>query len=520
MKKLPLGIQTFRKIIEDDALYIDKTKDILRLIENGSVYFLSRPRRFGKSLLVSTLKEIFSGSKDLFKDLYIHDKIEWKEYPVIHIDFSTMDYETTEMLKESLVSKLHGISERYNLGLKEQNYKVLFEKLIIALNNKFGSKVVVLVDEYDKPIIDYLTNLEKAKANREVLRNFYSILKGADASLRFVFLTGVSKFSKISVFSGLNNILDITLDDRFSTITGITTEELHTYFSEYMTFLAEKSAIPRDKLLDLIQYWYNGYSWDGENRLYNPTSLLTLFTRNKFGNYWFTTATPTFLIEMMNKYNYDITDIEENMVGETVLDSYEIDHIDVNALLLQTGYLTVKKVTTLGVESLYTLSCPNNEVKDSLANYLIANYVEEAPSKIKPRYLLMVEALKSNDLDTFITYIRSMFAKIPYTLHPAKGDSAERENYYHSLFYLMLALMGVKINLEVLTDKGRMDGVLELENSIYVIELKRGTPQEAIDQIDDKKYYESYLDSGKEIFLLGIGGFENKDIGYICKQIK
>lgn len=518
MKKLPIGIQTFQKIVKDDALYIDKTKEILTLIEAGSVFFLSRPRRFGKSLLVSTLKEIFAGNRNLFEGLYIYDKMEWTKHPVIHIDFSVITYDkSVEVFEKSLDMLLIKYARQYDISLENENLKDRFSELIqkMALTNK----VVVLIDEYDKPIIDFITQPEKAKANRDVLRSFYSILKSSDEHLRFVFLTGVTKFSQASIFSGLNNIRDITLEDKFSTLLGITKDELQHYFKDRITQLSARENISESRLFEQIRFWYNGYSWNGSDRVYNPTSLLFLFEKMKFSNYWFSTGTPTFLIETMRKQNYDITEIEETEVGEFVLDSYDIDYLDINALLLQAGYLTVKKIYRLENDYSYVLTVPNYEVKNSLFNYLISEYTKTPISKISPKYMKLKRTLINKDLEAFITIIRAIFAKIPYSLLPGDKDPHYREAYYHSLFYLTLSLLGVKITLEVLTDKGRVDGVLELADIVYVIEFKRGTAEEAIKQIDDKKYYEPYLDSDKEIVLLGVGGFDEKNIKYVCRQV-
>lgn len=513
MKRLPLGIQTFSEIITNDYLYIDKTKDIAALIESGKYYFLSRPRRFGKSLLVSTLKEIFSGNRELFDGLYIYDRIEWQQHPVIHIDFSNISYDKSARdFDNNLLKHLDKIALIYNVELQENPLKEKFIELIEKLSKT--DKVVVLVDEYDKPIIDFMTKPDKAKANREVLRNFFAVLKAADPYLRFVFFTGVSKFSKVSVFSGLNNLTDITVDARFSTILGIRQEDILKYFTEYLDVLSNKEGEDVDCLKKKIERWYNGYSWDGLNQVYNPTSLLTLFAKNKFGNYWFATGTPTFLIEMMRKKSYQISEIEQTEVGENIFDSYDIDNIDINFLLFQTGYLTIKKIEKFGEDYLYNLGSPNHEVKESLLNYILADFTGNPLSKIKPQHIQLIQALRKKDLDHFLTILNSIFAGIPYTLHN------KDEKYYHSLCYMVLALMGVKIDLEVLSDKGRIDGVLTLDEQIYVIEFKMGTAGEAMKQIKARRYYEQYLNCGKEVLLLGVGGFAEKALEYCLEKVR
>lgn len=512
MKRLPLGIQTISEIITNKYLYIDKTKSITALIQEGKYFFLSRPRRFGKSLLISTLKEIFEGNRVLFKGLYIYDKIAWETHPVIHIDFSVIAHTNDEVLTTALRLFFDKIALKHGITLTGSAVSDIFNDLVEKLHDMYNQKVVVLVDEYDKPILDVVTDLAIAKKNRNILRDIFSVLKGADQYLKFVFMTGVSKFSKVSIFSGLNNIKDITLSADFSTLLGITDDELRTAFSDRLEKLADKEHLPVDALLDKIRRWYNGYSWDGVKRVYNPTSLLNLFFDNKFDNYWFATGTPTFLIEMMRKNNYEIPEIEQTQVGANIIDSYDIDYVDINSLLLQTGYLTIKSIEKIDEEYLYTLAYPNHEVKDSLLHYIIAHFTGNPISKIKPLHIQLKQALRKKDLQRFLTILTSLFAGIPYNLQ------VKNESYYHSLCYMVLALMGVTINLEVLSDKGRVDGVLTLENCIYIIEFKLGTAKAAMKQIKESKYYQPFLNKGKEVLLLGIGGFAKKELEYCLEE--
>jgi hypothetical protein len=509
MKKLPLGIQTFSEIIKDDYLYVDKTKEILSLIESGKYYFLSRPRRFGKSLLISTLKEIFSGNKGLFKGLHIYDKWNWKNYPVIHIDFSKITHNTTENLEKSIHNFLNARGDEEGLTYKTDIIGDKFQELIKHLYSQ--GPVVILVDEYDKPIINTLPDKKTAKNNRDLLRNLFDPLKGMDPYLKFVFLTGVSKFSKVSIFSGLNNLTDITLSRHFTQILGISAEELTSCFSPYIEGLSKKQQIPEKELINEIQHWYNGYSWDGINKLYNPTSILKLFFEYQFENWWFATGTPTFLIKLIKENSYPLSELEETRVSGIVLDSYEIDNIDINALLLQTGYLTVKKILKRRgpggkMKPIYILGCPNHEVKEAFLNYLVADYTNQGVSKIDPMLFDMLDALEEKNIDIFLTILKSLFARIPSHLH------LKHEFYYHSLFYMILALMGAKIQLELLSDKGQVDGIIELKNRVYIIEFKMGSPEKGMAQIKTKKYHESFLYRKKEIILFAIGGFEKKDI--------
>ncbi|HLP60904.1 MAG TPA: AAA family ATPase, partial [Candidatus Deferrimicrobium sp.] len=351
MKNLPLSIQTFSKLIAGDYLYIDKTRDIYNLFaEGGQYYFLSRPRRFGKSLLISTLAEIFSGNKELFKGLWIYDKIQWTQHPVILIDFSKMDFESPMILKESLKQFLNETAVFYGVTLDEKKtYKESFVELIKKLSSQ--GRVVILVDEYDKPITEHLEagKIEIAKNIRKVLKNFFGIIKGSDAFLRFVFITGVSKFSRVSIFSDLNNLRDITLSKKFSMLVGYTETELMDYFGPYLAQLADEAGMDKKQLANDIKHWYNGYSWDGVNFVYNPFSILNLFAEKSFENFWFTSGTPTFLIQLIKRKKSEITEFENLTVGSYTFDSYEIENIDIPALLFQTGYLTIKKITSRGI---------------------------------------------------------------------------------------------------------------------------------------------------------------------------
>jgi len=517
MKKLPVTFQTFSEIIGENYLYVDKTGDIYNLMNSaGKYFFISRPRRFGKSLTVSTLKEIFSGNKELFKGLYIYDKIKWEKFPVIHIDFSHISHGNSKILREALSDFLDEIAGENNIQLNKRFLSDKFRELIKKLSET--GKITILIDEYDKPIIDHITDIKKASENREVLREFYSVLKGSDEYIKFVFITGVSKFSKVSIFSGLNNLLDITLEDKFSTIMGITQEELEYYFTDYIEVLKNKENKDREEILKKIKGWYDGYSWDGITRLYNPYSILNLFNSGKFKNYWFATGTTTFLIKLFKKEKYEITDLEKIIVSDMVFDCYDIENMDTNSLLFQTGYLSIKSIDE--ELRLYTLAYPNMEVRESFLNHLLSAFINEKLSLVRPLYINLKQAFREEKTDKAITIIKSMFAKIPYKLHIPK------ESYYQSLFYMILSLLGVKIDLEVLTDKGRIDGVLEFPDKVYVIEFKYGKKgnkmenllDRAIKQIKEKKYYERFMDEDRKVIFLAVG-FIGKEINYKIELI-
>lgn len=518
MKNLPVGIQTFRDMIEQDYLYVDKTKQIHDLFaRGGKYYFMSRPRRFGKSLLVSTLAEIFSGNRELFKGLWIYDKIEWTEHPVVHLDLSKISFKTPDMLEDALGTRLEKIAANHNIQLDHDLFlKEKFGQLLELLAKK--QKVVVLVDEYDKPMIEYVEahETETAKQIRRVLKNFYAVIKASDAYLQFVFITGVSKFSRVSIFSDLNNLRDITLSKQFSTLMGYTEPELKHYFEPYINQLAGEMNMSKSRLRKEIKQWYNGYSWDGENFVYNPFSILNMFTEKSFGNFWFATGTPTFLIESIKNQEIDITEFEYLPVNSFTFESHDIESMEIAALLFQTGYLTVKKIIVESAGKTYELSYPNHEVKNSFLTHLLGEYTRK---KTGPNMRLLKrigKAVEAGDMDRFIQEIKSLFASIPYHIF-----IGEREAYYHSIVYLVLSLNGAEIKPEDPTNIGRIDAVLEAGNKIYIMEFKMGGEQEALEQIKEKRYYEKYLGSGKEIVLMGIGfDTEKRNIGgYLLETV-
>lgn len=373
MKNLPIGIQTFSDLIEGNYLYIDKTEFIHRLLSSGvKYYFLSRPRRFGKSLLVSTLREIFSGNKPLFKGLWIENKIDWTPHPIIQIDFLGLNYATKEELIDTLDFLIDKNAEAHGLTLKEKTYDKRFRELVTTLAK--GGKVVVLVDEYDKPIIDFIDKPATASCNRDILKSFYSNLKGLDEYIRFVFITGVSKFSKVSVFSDLNNLLDITVDEEYSTMLGYTQQELSRYFDDRLEQFAKEGNTKRPEWERDIKKWYNGYSWDGKNYVYNPYSVLNFFRKKQFGNYWFESGTPSLIVKLIKQFNIEVEKLENYRAGEAVFSSFEIDRLHVVSLLFQTGYLAIKKVEQADKRKrIYTLSYPNIEVKEAFLEYLLGD---------------------------------------------------------------------------------------------------------------------------------------------------
>jgi len=493
VKKLPIGISTLEKIIEGDYLYVDKTDIALDLIENGGgYYFLSRPRRFGKSLFLDTLRSIFEAKKELFEGLYIYDRYEFVKYPVIRISFNDGKFST----KEALEAKIFNIlKENQNfLGVEcQENEEVsfCFRELIIKAYQKHNQKVVILIDEYDKPILDNIEESEIARERRDELQNFYSVIKGADEFLKFVFITGVSKFSKVSLFSGLNNLYDITLAPQYATICGYTQRDVESSFKEHL--------VGQD--FDKIARWYNGYKWLGEG-VYNPFDIL-LFVANgyRYDNYWFSTATPTFLLKLIEKNNYYLPNLEYSIQNKKMLDSFDVDYIEVETLMWQTGYLTIvdSVETPRGIK--YTLAIPNQEVRVSLLGS-VADFMSKIHNSVQLQDNLY-ESLVEGDIAKLQTHLISLYASIPYNLF-TKNKMYEYEGYYVSIFYSYIKSLGIEVIGEDVTSRGRIDMTVKMEEAIYVIEFKVEGNGNALEQIKAKNYHQKYLSDNLPIYLIGI----------------
>ena len=492
-QKLPVGIQHFRDIREQNYLYIDKTEAIFRLTESGKFFFLSRPRRFGKSLTLSTLKALFQGKKELFDGLWVQDHWDWtQKNPVIHISFSNIGYKTLG-LEKALHNMLDKQAVKHGIQLVAEGYDQKLEELIKKLSKK--NKVVLLIDEYDKPIIDYLDDLPQAQEHQKILKSFYSIIKDAGTYIRFLIITGVSKFSKVSIFSELNNLEDITIDWRFATLLGLTQDELESNFENHLQASQERLKINRDQLLSKLKEWYNGYSWDGEVFVYNPFSLLNFFQKSAFLNFWFSTGTPTFLVNLLRERQlYNLGKVE---VGQAAFDSFDLENIDAYSLLFQTGYLTIKQVEPFG---LYSLDFPNREVKDSMLQYLVAGFSNGAYSQSTPIVLKLHKAFLGNDAEKIIKIINSLFKSIPSHIF-----IKEKEAYYHSVVFLVFQYLGQFIEAEVNTSDGRIDAVVQTDTHIYVLEFKLDeSAKAAIQQIQTKGYAEKYQSTEKQLVGIGI----------------
>ncbi len=503
LKPLPIGVATFRKIIEGGYLYVDKTQLIYELIRPPSgVYFLSRPRRFGKSLLVSTLEEVFAGQRELFRGLWLYTSdYHWEPYPIIRIDFSLLQVENAQQLKHAIKIQLGWIADQHQITLTDDEYNIQFAELLMKLGHEH--QVVVLIDEYDKPLIDHLDNLAEAQRIRDILKGFYIVLKSMDRYLRFVFLTGVSKFSRVGVFSGLNSLYDISLHDRYAALPGITQEELEANFAPYIERFAMDKARLSQQLLEQIRHWYNGFAFSKAGvAVYNPFSLLQLLEAQDFRNYWFESGTPTFLLDLIKANliktsNYTIEQLNQVKLEEISFSTYDLENLAIVPLLYQTGYLTIKGYDE--TRRLFTLAHPNFEVENAFQTYLLGAFSEIEPNLSTSYLWQLVDALQANDLDEFFAVMHFFFAQIPYTIQ-IKG-----EKYYQTIFYLIFTLIGLRVQAEVATNRGRIDAVVELENAIYLFEFKVDeSEQVALAQIKQTKYYERYQNKGKLIHLVGV----------------
>ena len=490
MKKLPTGIQNFIEIRESDYAYVDKTGDIYKMINQGKYYFLSRPRRFGKSLLIDTISELFKGSKEYFKGLYIYDKWDWDtKYPVINISFGSGDFSSDETLNERINYIIEDNCDNLDIDYRKHNNLV---RLIKGLYKKYGKKVVILVDEYDKPLLDVITDKPTAIQNRKTLKNLYSAIKDSDRYIKFVLLTGVSKFSKMNLFSGLNNLTDITIDPEYGTITGYTQNDLETVFKEHLEGVN----------MERVKRWYNGYNYFAAP-IYNPFDILLFISKKyEFNNYWWGTGNPSFLIEKLKDSNFYIPNLEKLIVGEETLNSFDIEKIDLVALLWQTGYLTFDKKIISENQIGYKMKIPNIEVQKSL-NALFLDYLASDRVEGISKWFQASENLTNRKLDEFATVLKSLFSAIPYNNY-IKNIIANYEGYYSSVIYTFMAGLGFDIIGEDVTNKGRIDLTIKTSTTIYILEFKVDSKEEAIKQIKERRYYEKYQADSRDIYIIGI----------------
>jgi hypothetical protein len=494
-KKLPIGIQTFRKIREDNYYYVDKTSLAMDLIEQGTCYFLSRPRRFGKSLLLDTLKELFEGSQDLFDGLAAQTRWDWgKKFPVVRISFGTGVVGSRTDLNQILHQQLSHHENRFALPPRFDDQRSRFLDLLERVHAQTGQRVVVLVDEYDKPILDRIEQPELALQIREGLKDLYSVIKDSDAHIRFAMLTGVSKFSKVSLFSGLNNLTDITLDANYSGICGYTDADVDTVFAP------ELPGLDRAQIRD----WYNGYNWLGTS-VYNPFDLLLLFRSREFQPYWFETGTPTFLVKLLTERQVFTPDLERLVALESLLSTFDVDNIPTEALMFQAGYLTIDSMRRLPGMMQITLRYPNQEVRSSL-NGALLQVMSHDPARhgiLAPR---LYDLLQDNDFAGMQTLFTAFFDGIPHQWF-TRNPISHYEGYYASVFYSYFAALGLDISTEKSSNAGRLDMAVRFNHNVYLFEFKvvELAPEgRALQQIKDKGYAKPYLASGQPIHLIGV----------------
>ena len=495
-RKLPIGIQTFREIREDHCYYVDKTAYIGRLVDEGKHYFLSRPRRFGKSLLIDTLKELFEGNEPLFEGLAIYDRWDWSvRYPVVRLSFGGGNFKEPGYLLTNLMAQLDAVERRTQVVSEYATGPERFAHLLEALHDETGQPVAVLVDEYDKPILDALEEPAVARANRDFLRGLYGVIKDSDAYVRFTLLTGVSKFSKVSLFSGLNNLRDITIAPRYSAICGYTDADLDRVFAP------ELPGLDRDG----IRTWYNGYNWLGDDKVYNPFDILLLFAERKFGAYWFETGTPTFLLELLVKRGVGSLALENMRGGDALLSTFDVDHIATEALLFQTGYLTIQAEEDRSGHRFYRLGYPNREVRQSL-NECLLNRLTDDPSRQVQHSTRLYDLLLVNDFAGLEGLFQAFFAGIPYQWH-TKNNIADYEGYYASVFYSYFASLGLDIRVEDSSSHGRLDLAVVFNGQVYLFEFKvveNASAGAGLAQLRDRGYAAKYRGLGQPIYLIGV----------------
>ena len=495
-RRLPIGIQTFRTIREQNCYYVDKTAYLRQLVNEGSRYFLSRPRRFGKSLLLNTIEELFTGSEALFQGLAIHDQWDWSvSHPVVSLSFGSGTFRRDGDLSAEVAEQLELSEHDAAIRSPPTTAAARFRSLIRTLHDHTGQRVVVLVDEYDKPILDALDIPEVARANRNFLRGLYGVVKDCDKHVRFAFLTGVSNFSKGSLFSGLDNLTDITLNPRYAAICGYTEIDIDNVFAP------ELDGLDRDD----IQTWYLGYSWRGEEPVYNPFDILQLFDRREFDAWWFETGTPTFLVDTLLARGISGIDLEDMVASGDLLSSFDVGDMSTEALLFQTGYLTITGTERLGGKTLYRLGYPNREVRQSLNERLLRAMMPDA-SQQGTREIELYRLMHSNDFDGLSALFESFFASIPHDWH-RKNDIARYEGYYASVFYAHFAALGLDVTVEDSTSRGRMDMAVRFNRQIYLFEFKLvelAPDGAAMEQLKEKRYAEKYRGSGLPIHLIGV----------------
>ncbi|UTY34459.1 ATP-binding protein [Treponema putidum] len=515
-RKIPIGIQSFEKMRNDRYLYVDKTKYVYNLVRTSSPYFLSRPRRFGKSLFLSTLKAYFLGQKELFKDLYIEKAEEkraeiektdaWVEYPVLYMDFNTKYYKDQEALFTIINLHLNDWERLYNLTKTSGDIEDRFKTVILALYQKTGKQVVILVDEYDKPLLQTMgVNEALNEEYRNTLKAFYSVIKTCDQYIRFAFLTGVTKFSKVSIFSDLNNLKDISMLNYYAEVCGLTQDEIENTFKPEIERLAGNTKNSYDKMIEELKKRYDGYKFSvlGES-VYNPFSILSTLDSGELKNYWFATGTPTFLVNYLKDAHYNVPNLDGNIeLNEAGIELYRADAKNPLPILFQSGYLTIKEYIEEG--NLYRLGFPNDEVRYGFLENLLPAYCSLRPDETGVSIWEFVEDVRAGKVDEFMERMQAIIAGVPYDNLP-KDKLKLREQNYQTAVYLIFKLMGQFVQTEIYCLKGRADCIVQTKDSIYIFEFKlmsAGSAEDAIAQIKEKGYADQFKTMGKKIILIG-----------------
>ena len=509
-RRLPIGMQTFSQVIESKCIYADKTKFIAELITVGKAVFLSRPRRFGKSLFISTLESYFSGKRELFEGLDIinaekemaeeEEREEWIKYPLIYISFDDVDLQSFDVFQTTFAQKFDRICKEFDADFSDiASIPAKFSNLIQFLYEKYNLPVVILIDEYDRPMLSAIDEPEVLERYIRFFKSFYGNLKGSDRYIKFSFITGVTKFSKVSIFSDLNNLKDISLDNRYADICGITKDELMTVFKPEIAAMAEENNLTYDECLAKLKKNYDGYHFSSNlTDVYNPYCLINALDEKSFGDYWFESGTPTFLIKMIRRTNFDVKAIMKGFrVSLTDIADYRLSYTNVVPMMYQSGYLTIKEYNPQS--RLCILGYPNEEVEYAFMNKLLRHfsYLEDDPVC---SYQVFADYIHNGQVEEFMTAIKAIFAHIPY---PTAQKKYELD--YQTIFYLIFTLMGQNMRTEVVTFSGRIDAVCETKDFIYMFEFKLdGTVEEALKQIDNKDYAVGYEASGKNIVRIGV----------------
>lgn len=495
----PVGVQNFESLRTDNYMYIDKTSMVYQLVKGGRYYFLSRPRRFGKSLLISTLEAYFEGKKKLFEGLAIERlEKEWLTYPVLHMDLNAEKFDTPEGLNQILERHLNLWEDRWGKDIREKSFSDRFVGIIRRASEQAGQRVVILIDEYDKPMLQAIDNDELQDFYRNTLKAFYGVLKSMDGYIKFAFLTGVTKFGKVSVFSDLNNLMDISMDDRFVEICGVTEREIHAYFEEELHILAQKQDMDYEQVCRELKECYDGYHFTEQSvGMYNPFSLLNTFARMKFGSYWFETGTPTYLVKLLQQTHYNLYDMAHTETDADVLNSIDAASKNPIPVIYQSGYLTIKGYDKMF--GLYRLGFPNREVEEGFVKYLLPYYTRVNQVDTSFQIMKFVKEVCAGDYDAFFRRLQSFFADTPYEL------VRDLELHYQNVLFIVFKLVGFYVKAEYHTSEGRIDLVLQTDRFIYVMEFKLdGTAEDALRQIDEKGYALPFASDPRRLFRVGV----------------